>query len=122
MQGVAAQAAPQFFLVPFFPQRRGQHIFGALEAGFIVFAYIQQQILGAGFAVGHNAASLGQTQFLQGIITAEMDNIDRRLGHFGYGQGAVGAFRLHAGGAGQGVVFGFNMALCQCGLDQLIDD
>ncbi len=72
--------------------------------------------------MGHDPPGLGHAQLFQGIEATEMNQIDRRLGHLGNGQGPVRAFRLQAGGAGQGMVFGFGMAFRQRRLDQFVDD
>ena len=105
LQSVVREALPEFFLMPFFAQRRSENVFRAFEAGRVHIFEREIQILRAGFGVGGEAAVAGFADFFERVVAGEMNDVDGRAGHFGESDGAGSGFGLGGGGPGEGVIF-----------------
>ncbi len=118
---VVFQSLPQFFLMPFFAQRRGENILGAFEAGRVHVFERKVKILRTGFGIDRQAAIAGLANFFQRVVATEMNDVDRRSGHFGQGDGAGRSFGLGRGRAREGVILGSGLAFGQCLLDDHVN-
>ena len=118
---IVREALPQFFLMPLFAQRRGENILRAFEAGSVHVFERQIKILGTGLGVDGQAAIAGLANFLQSVVATEMDDVDRRAGHFRESDGAGGGFGFGRGRARERVILGSGLALGQGLLDDHIN-
>src|ERR1700677_1550789 len=104
LQVIVFEAVPEFGLMMFFTQRRGEDVLGALEAGAGQFVDGEEQVLRAGFGEDGDASVSCGAHLVQGFFGGEMDDVDRGAGHLGHGDGAVNGFGFGGYGSGEAVV------------------
>ena len=121
LQVIVFQSRPQFFLMPFFAQRRSEDILGAFEAGRVHVFERKVKILRTGLGVDRQAAIAGLANFFQRVVAAEVHDIDGGIGHLGQGDGARSSLGLGRGRAREGVILGTGLAFGQCLLDDHVD-
>src|SRR6059058_4792112 len=101
LQRVLRKPLPEFFLMPFFAQRRRENVLRALEAGRVHVLKREIQILRASLGVSGQTAIAGFADFFERVVAGEMDDVDGRTGHFSERDGAGGGFRFGSCGAGK---------------------
>ena len=77
--------------------------------------------MGTGLGVDGQATVTGLADFFQRVVATQMDDVDRRTGHFGESDGPGGGFGFRRGRASQGMVFGSGLAFSQGLLDDHVD-
>ena len=82
LQSVFRQSLPEFFLVPFFAQRRREDILGALETGGVHVFERKIQILRTSLRISRQAAVTRFSHFFERLVAGEMNDIDGCAGHF----------------------------------------
>src|SRR5262249_28176927 len=115
------QAFPKLRLIRLFAQRRCHYVFGAVE----VFAIVingKEEILRAGLSKGGDAAIACLPNLVKGISPTEMNDVDRRLGHFGDRNGAMHALGFSHGGSRKGMIFRRGVSLRKRALNYFVDD
>src|SRR5258708_32541528 len=74
LQVILLEAIPQFFLVPFFAERRRKDILGAFKAGLVHIVQGEIKILRTGLGIYRQSAVAGFAHFFKRIIgTKEHD-------------------------------------------------
>ena len=76
LQRVVRKALPEFFLMPFFAERRSEDVLGAFEAGCVHIFEGEIEILRAGLGVSGEAAVAGFANFFECVVAGEMDDVD----------------------------------------------
>ena len=105
LQRIVREPLPEFFLVPFFAQRRRENVFGALEAGSVHVFERKIEILRTSFGISGQAAVARLANFFERVVAGEMNDVDGRAGHFGQRNGARGGFGFGGRGPRQRVIF-----------------
>src|SRR5258707_834055 len=90
LQGVAREALPEFFLMPFFAQGWSEDIFGAFKAGGVHVFEREIEILRVGLGVGGEGRGGGSGHFLEGLVEGEVDGVTECRGHFGAWRATAG--------------------------------
>ena len=121
LKSVLRKSLPEFFLMPFFAERRRKNVFRALESGRVHIFEREIQVLRTGFCVGGKAAVAGFADFFECLVAGEMNDVDGRAGHFREGDGARSGFGFGGGGASEGVVFRSAFAFGESLLDDDVD-
>ena len=75
----------------------------------------------AGFGVGGQTTVAGFADFFERVVAGEMNDVDRRAGHFREGDGAGGGFGFGGGGAGERVILWRALAFGESLLDDHVD-
>src|SRR6266850_8161085 len=83
LQSVLGEALPEFFLVPLFAERWSENVLRAFKSGRVHIFQREIQVLRAGLRVGGQAAVAGLADFFKRLVAGEVDDINRRSGHFG---------------------------------------
>ena len=96
LQVIVLETIPEFRLVLFRAQGRGEDVFRAFEVGAFELFDGEQQVLRAGFGEGGDAAVAGFADLIEGVFGREVDDVDRRSGDLGHGDGAVHGFGFGA--------------------------
>ncbi len=121
LQRVFGEALPEFFLVPFFAERRRENVFGALEAGHIHVFEREIQILRTGLGVRGETAVTGFADFFERVVAGEMNDVDGRAGHFRESNGAGSGFRFGGSRARERVILGRAFSFGERLLDDDVD-
>src|SRR5215469_2357440 len=78
LQVVSLESVPKPFLMPFLSQRRSKDVFRAVETWYIEVLNRKVEILGTSFGVDGQTTVACLAHFLQGIIAAQVHNVDGR--------------------------------------------
>ena len=70
LQMIALQSVPQFFLMPFFAQRRRENVLRAFEAGDVDVFEGKIEILRTGFRIDGKSAITGLAHFFERVVAA----------------------------------------------------
>src|SRR6202040_2796503 len=82
LEMIAFETVPELFLMPLFTQGWSKNIFRTFEIGNIEVLNWEIQILRAGFCIDGKTSIAGLTNFLESLMAAQMNNVDRSSRHF----------------------------------------
>src|SRR5258707_6674630 len=92
LQRVARQSLPEFFLVPFFAERRSEHELRAFKARDIHIFQREVKILRARFRIGGQSAVARLAHLFKRVVAGKMDDVDGCAGHLGERDGTGSGF------------------------------
>ena len=121
LQIIHLQTLPELSLIWFLAQRRRHHVPGAVKV-FTVIIDGKEEILRTGFGKGRDAAIARLAHLVEGVGATEMNDVDRRLCHFGDRDRAMHAFGFSYSRTRERVILGRGVTLRQRVLDDLVDD
>ena len=121
LQRIVRETLPEFFLMPFLSQRRREDILRALESGDVHVFQREIQILRASLGVGGQPAVARLANFFERLVAGEMNDVDRRAGHFRQRDCARSGFGFGGGGTRKRVIFRGALPFRQRLLDDHID-
>src|SRR5713101_3197755 len=105
LQMVPLETIPEFFLVPLLAQWRGEDVLRAFKARYVEILDGEIQILRTGLRIDGEPAIACLAHFLQGVITAEVHNVNRRASHLRQSDRPGRSLGLRRRGPGQSVIF-----------------
>src|SRR5215472_17615295 len=91
--------------MPFLSQRRSKNILGSFKSWSIEVLNRQIQVLRTGLRINRQPPIASFSDFLERIITTQVDDVEWSAGHFCKGNGACSCFRFCRGGSSECVIF-----------------
>ena len=116
---IFAEAMPELIEVMFFAERRSEDVFSAFEIGTGEFIDGEEKILRTGFGEGRHSPVASFANFVEGVFGGQVNDVDRRAGDFGHGDGAMNSFRFGLYGTSESVIDGCALTF---GQGSLYDD
>ena len=121
LQVVHLQAFPQLGVIVLFAQRRRHHILRAVQTVAVIVDRMEK-ILRTSFGKCGNAAVARLPHLIQRVGAAQVNDVNRRLGHLGDRDRAMNAFGLGDRRTSQCVIFRSGAAVGKKAFDDLVDD
>src|SRR5260370_1968920 len=82
LQRILGQSLPEFFLVPFFAQRRREDVLRSFKSWNIEIFKRKIEVLRTGLGISGQSAVARLADLLESVVAGEMDDIDRPASHF----------------------------------------
>src|ERR1700683_1007357 len=107
--------------MPLLAQRRRENVLCAFETRGVEVIERKIEILRARLGINRQAAIASLAHFFERLVATQMNDVQRRSGHFGKSNRSRDGLRLGGRGAGQGMILWRSFSLRQCLLNDHVN-